>query len=387
MPFLTWLTRTNPRKKIATARGSTLRLGLEPLEAREVLSHLLAAGPHVLIVNPADPRAYHLIQSAVDAAQPGDTITIASGTYKEAVVVSTPNLTLAGAAGAGVVVQNPGGAMNGFTVAGLSGAPLAGFTLSNVTVSGFACDGVYLSGVTGFTLSQVTAENNGDYGLFPVLSANGLIVRSSASGSNDTGIYVGQSSKVTIRDSITFNNVNGIEIENSTGVTATHNTVFGNTVGILEDLLPGFPLPYEVSSHNVIDHNLVFANNRPNTAPSGDIAAVEPPGTGIALIGGDHAQVQGNVVFANAFAGIAVLSGNDLLVLAKLAGISVPAYPAGVDPDPEYTAVHDNVVLGNGFAAASPGFPQPADLVWTGTGQHNHWNNNLFVTSTPGQLP
>jgi parallel beta-helix repeat protein len=386
MSIVAWLTRAISRARRRGVKRGPVCLRVEALESRTVLS-ALAAGPHVLQVNPADPQAYHTIQAAVDAASPGTDIVIFSGTYKEAVTVSTPNLRLAGAAGATVVIANPGGAMNGITVAGVNGAPLSGFALANVTVSGFDSDGVFLNGVTGFVLSQVMATNNVEYGLFPVLCANGQITHSSASGSNDTGIYVGQSANVDVQDNTVFDNVNGIEIENSTGVSATHNTVFGNTVGILADLLPGFPLPYEVSAHNTISDNTVFLNNRANTAPADDIAVLEPPGTGIALIGGEHTQVQGNNVYGNAFAGIAVLSGSDLLALAQLAGIPLPSYPPGVDTDPEHTQIHDNVVLGNGFAPGMTGFPQPADLVWTGTGQHNHWNNNLFLTSSPSELP
>ena len=189
-----------------------------------------------------------------------------------------------------------------------------------------------------------------------------------------------------VRDSVANNNVNGIEIENSTNVRAEGNTVFNNTVGILEDLLPGFPLRYEVSANNVIAGNLVFGNNRPNTAPPDDIASVEPPGTGIALVGGDDTLVEGNTVLANAYAGIAVLSGNDLLAIAPP---GTPPYPAGVDPNPEHTLVEGNVVLLNGFVSGPfpPGFPPPADLIWTGSGQNNHWRGNVFGTSSPGQLP
>jgi hypothetical protein len=163
------------------------------------------------------------------------------------------------------------------------------------------------------------------------------------------------------------------------------NTVFGNTVGILVDLLPG--LPVETSSYNVVEGNQVFGNNRANTAPMDDIASIEPPGTGIAVVGGDQTLVRDNLVTGNAFTGIAVLSGNDLLALAPP---GTPSYPAGVNPDPTNTLVEDNVVLGNGFLPAGqvpPGFPHPADLIWTGIGTNNHWRDNLFGTSVPGALP
>jgi hypothetical protein len=140
-----------------------------------------------------------------------------------------------------------------------------------------------------------------------------------------------------------------------------------------------------ISSHNLVANNIVFDNNRRNTALPGDIAAVEPPGVGIAIVGGNHNVVQANLALGNAFAGIVVLSGNDLLALAPP---GTPAYPVGVDPNANNTLVQLNIALGNGFiTSVPPGFPQPADLIWTGTGTNNHWKNNIFQTSTPSLLP
>jgi parallel beta-helix repeat protein len=381
MTFISWLKRPAHQHRAPSEKRASRRLRIELLESRDLLN----GTPQLLQVHPGTPHAFQTIQSAVNAAQPGDKIEIFGGTYKEAVSVSTPGLTLFGAPGHEVKVQNPGRAMNGFTVGSVHGSLLDGFRLSNVTVSGFVGDGVSLTGVTDFVLSHVTARNNGEYGLFPVLSSHGVIKYSTASGSNDTGIYVGQSSNISVQGNSVYNNTNGIEIENSTHVKATFNTVYNNTVGVLVDLLPGFPLAFEVSSHNLVANNIVFDNNRANTADPGDIASVEPPGAGIAIVGGNHNVIQANLVLGNAFAGIAVLSGNDLLVLAPP---GTPPYPVGVDPNENDTLVQMNIVLGNGFLKSVPaGFPQPADLIWTGAGTNNHWKNNIFQTSTPLQLP
>src|SRR5262249_31147968 len=132
------------------------------------------------------------------------------------------------------------------------------------------------------------------------------------------------------------------------------------------------------ASGNIIQANNVAANNRPNTAPSGDLAALEPAGTGIAVVGGSGTLVRGNVVTVNGYAGLAGPRG---------AGLLGP-YPEGVDPNRENTLVQGNIVLGNGFAPAVPaGFPSPADLLWDGKGMNNHLHNNQYRTSTPGQLP
>src|SRR5207249_8255234 len=74
----------------------------------------------------------------------------------------------------------------------------------------------------------------------PILhSSHGVIERCSASGHNDTGIYVGQSHDVIVRHSVAFGNVNGIEFENSQRVRGVANETYDNVVGILVVVLPG----------------------------------------------------------------------------------------------------------------------------------------------------
>ena len=87
------VTHATPVKlKYRGAKSTHIRLHLSGLENRTVPSH------QVLTVNQADPQAlYHTIQAAVNAAHPGDEIRISSGTYHEAVVVTTPGLTIDGA--------------------------------------------------------------------------------------------------------------------------------------------------------------------------------------------------------------------------------------------------------------------------------------------------
>jgi parallel beta-helix repeat protein len=222
-----------------------------------------------------------------------------------------------------------------------------------------------------------------------LLSAQGLIDHCTASGSNDTGIYVGQSHDVVIRNSVAHDNVNGFEIENSSNVRAVRNNAFDNTVGILVDLLPSAVVavpgytPVESSTGNRIAFNRVFANNRPNSASPGDLAAVEPGGSGIVVVGGNHTTVQLNDVFANAFGGIVLLSGTDLIQLAP----GTPGYPKGVDSNPNNTLIQKNTLDLNGFTPPTAGFPLPSDLIWTGGGSNNHWRANHYTSSFPKQLP
>ena len=234
--------------------------------------------------------------------------------------------------------------------------------------------------MTGFVLSRVTAQDDGEYGLFPVFSSFGLINGCIASGHRDTGIYVGQSAFVTVSYDRAFDNVNGIEIENSSHVAVLGNETFGNTAGILIDLLPG--LNVTTSSHILVAGNYVHDNNRPNDGDPGSIESFVPVGTGILVLGADHVTVANNRVTGNDFVGIGVASS---LLLGQLAGLP-PSDFAGIEPNPDGTHVFFNYVVGNGSASPLPGIPG-ADLLWDGSGAGNLWIGNVFETSVPGSLP
>ena len=320
------------------------------------------------------------IQAAVDAAHPGDIIAIEPGTYAEAVHVAVRGLTLVGRGGrrgGGVVIENPGGEGNGVTVDPGSD----GFALRNVTVRGFGANGVFLNAVHGFTLSDVVAQDNGEYGLFPVHSSDGLIERCRASGHDDTGIYVGQDTNITVRSSVTFANVNGIEFENSHFVRAVDNESFDNVVGILVVLLPG--LDVKTSSDVQLVKNHVHDNNHLNFAPPGDLASFVPSGSGILVVGADRVTVEGNLVTGNQFTGIGVAS---TLVLGQLAGLPPDAF-SDIEPDPDGDRIVRNRVTGNGSVASPIPFIPAADLLFVPAGTGNCWSRNRFGTSFPDVLP
>jgi len=356
-------------------------LQLETLEVREVRSvtpaQVHAAPPPVLEVHPGQS-----IQKAVDAAAPGSTILIDPGTYKQMVTINKQDLHLIGQIGPGgalPVLLNPGHLKNGIVV----GAGGKGVVLENLIVRGFDGNGVYLTGVSGFTLKDLQTQQNGEYGLYSIDSAHGSIQGCYASGSNDTGILIDQSTDVKLVGNVAHDNVIGIEVENSTHIQVIGNFASSNTVGIFEDLLPG--LPREVSSDNLIQGNVVYYNNRRNTAAKGDEASALVPGFGILIVGGSHSVVEQNLVFGNGYAGIVLASGLDLIALG--------AFPANaykhVDPNPENVSIQNNVVLTNGKLFSYRGAPPAADLIWTQLGQlgkNDHWTGNTHKSSSPHGL-
>ena len=356
--MFSWLQGSPAKKSTEFGSRKQYRPQLEALEDRNLLSTVGIIRVH----------AGGSIQAAIDAApSTGAAIVVDPGTYAN-FVVAKPNIQIVGLSQAGVVIQKAG-QDNGVVVT--SGG--SGFSLCNVTVRGFADNGILLQGVDGFVISRVTAQDDGEYGVFPVLSAHGRIEYCTASGHHDTGIYVGESHDVSIFANRTFENLNGIEIENSVNVRALGNNSYNNTAGMLIDLLPG--LDVTVCHDILVSGNFIHGNNLANSA-TGGIEALVPAGTGILIIGADKVTAQFNVVTGNRFIGIGLVSST---ILTALGGIST----ADIEPDPDGTRILHNVVLGNGTAPSPIPtlLPTGADLIWDGSGSDNLWIGNLFGSS------
>lgn len=321
------------------------------------------------------------IQAAVDKAKSGMLILIEPGVYKEAIVVDKPGIKLIGrfSFSNAVVIKNPGEENNGIRVKGNGD----GVVLANVTVEGFERNGVFLDSADNYIISHVTAIDNEYYGIFPVHCNHGLIEFCIATGSEDTGIYVGQSTDVQIQFNSTYANVNGIEIENSSAVDAVFNKAYNNVAGFLIDLLPGKDIKTSKNVHVRFNHS--YNNNHVNFADPDDLAAAVPPGLGILILGTDKTVAESNTVNDNQFAGIAVFS---TLVLAKIAGIP-PDQLSDIEPNPDGVKITKNTLRHNGFnPPVIPGLPLPGvDLLYDGSGTNNCWSNNIFKSSYPFPLP
>jgi parallel beta-helix repeat protein len=276
-----------------------------------------------------------------------------------------------------VIIQNPGDEEDGIIV----GDAGDGFTLQNVTVKDFEENGVVLDSVDNFRISHVTAIDNGEYGIFPVFSSHGVIDHCMVSGHTDTGIYVGQSSDVSMEYNTATANVNGLEVENSSDVRVINNQAYDNVCGILIDLLPQKEI--KTSSNIYVARNNVFKNNHENFGEEGSLESVVPSGLGILVLGTDQTTIENNTVTGNNFSGITVFS---TLVLVVLGGATVDQFD--MEPNPDGTRIIGNVVQKNGANPPVLDIPLPGvDLLWDGSGTDNCWSNNKFKTSYPSPLP
>jgi parallel beta-helix repeat protein len=330
------------------------------------------------------------IQAAVDAAQPGDTIRVPPGTYRESVLVDKSHLTIVGSRAAIIDAE---GFRTGIRVGtgriSRDGPvptcpPLAvtGFTLRGLTIKHAGFSGVFLIGVDGYRLTGTRYLDNPVYGPFPVCSRNGLIDFNQVVGggsavgpSLDTGIYVGDDDQVTVRNNSVTNYVIGVVVENTIHATVRDNLLKGNTAGIYVAVFPDHPRPF--TDQVLIEHNQVLRNNLPNPVPadSGDAIGLVPTGAGIVNLGADRIVIGDNRVL-----------GNDSLGVAIVQNPLAPSDPR-IEPNPDDNQVRGNVILHNGqhpdpIRAVTPG----ADIVYDGTGTGTCFADNVFGTEFPAGI-
>jgi parallel beta-helix repeat protein len=176
-------------------------------------------------------------------------------------------------------------------------------------------------------------EENGAYGLYPVMSRNVLVEGCEVSGASDAGVYVGQSENIIVRDTTAFENVAGIEIENSKYADVYNNHAYNNTAGILIFNLPN--LPVKGGKQTRVFSNKIENNNLKNFATPGSIVHLVPDGLGVFIMANSEVEIFKNEIVGNKFIGISVV--NFAVTERK---IKDPAY----DPMPRHISIYDNVL-------------------------------------------
>jgi parallel beta-helix repeat protein len=356
-------------------RAAALAL-LAALAALVALAVPAAAHPHHATV----VKHGESIQEAVDAADPGDTIVVKHGTYAENVVITTDGITLKGK-GATLVppaepapnacsFEQPAG--DGICAIGQldfpdEGPPVVNDPIEDVTISGFHVEGfpgigILFLGAENPVVKDNEAEDNGEYGIARFISTGGAILHNAASGSEEAGIYVGDSpdADVLIAGNDAFDNhLFGFFLRDAANGRVVGNWAHGNCVGAIV-LNTGA----NVAGDWRFFANHVFDNDR--FCP-GDEEEGTPPLSGIGILianGADNVLI-GNVIRNNNPSGEVPFSGGVVIV---------DAGTPGAEP-PSGNVVRRNVILGN----------EP-DIFWDSSGTGNVVEDNLCETSVPEGL-
>lgn len=227
------------------------------------------ASAETLQVDPDDPDAYHSISAALEAAEPDDTILVASHQYNESVTVDVPGLTIRGEASSSSdrpLVSSDGGdgflvsaddvtiealvieeARNGIVVVGATKATIADVgvrasevngvrlasaqapVVENLTVEG-AERGLHAFDVKDGTFANVTVADVREHGIV-VEESSGIDVPGAAVNGASLGIWILASEDATVSDvSIQRPELNGVLVERSSSVLVDRPDISNSTV-------------------------------------------------------------------------------------------------------------------------------------------------------------
>lgn len=318
------------------------------------------------------PSQYATIQAAVDAANPsGGTIIVQPGTYNESVVIAKNNITIKGAPNKPNPVLLPPADDSGCedVIGGADGIcifsftqPRKGIEISHLTIRDFEGSGILAFNADGLNFHDNITEDNDEYGIAAFESSHIQIVNNTASGSEEAGIYIGDSPKASalVRRNTVSGNLFGIFLRDSSHGTVTENTANNNCVGIL--LVDTGENPDPVTDWTLV-HNI--ADNNTNSCPESD----EGPafsGLGIVVVGASHTRLTANQAKGNVASGDSLGSGGIFVISAVCFG----------GADPTYVQVDHSILGGNG------GF----DLVYDGSGHHNTFFANGVAPTIIGSL-
>jgi Protein of unknown function (DUF1565) len=293
------------------------------------------------------------IQAALDAANPGDTVSVAPGNYAENLVITKDRISLVGHDTTLVPAADPGfgvGILVGdVDVSSPDFPPPAnnGHIVTGVSVSGFTVDGqgiweigVIVIRAANTSLSNDTAMNNTDYGYFANASNRTSFSSDLASGGGEAGFYVGDSSNAnaSLQSVESFGNGFGVFVRDAEGVRIIGANSHDNCLGML--VLADAPGP----SGHVDAHASSFDHNT-KACPETDDGTPPLSGIGVAIVGGNDVRLDGNSIRNNVPGGETAFSGG--VVMA----------PGDFGTLPRNISFHGNHMGGNSqdFVTLGPG--------------------------------
>lgn len=345
---------------------------------------LALAGPasaDTITVNNGGEGDYKSIQKAINNANPGDTIFVYPGTYKENLVVDRELK----------IISKSGNPEDTIVLAATQKEHVFRVASDNVTIRGFKIKdasgtpgnykyGIYLEETKNCIIDNNYISNNRE-GILLIDSSNNTLINNKLPKNNDAGIILRSSDHNTIMSNNLSGNIAGIVIiYSSCDNRVDGNTVFENTIGIEvqgnnntirnNTILNNdkYGIGIESSDENAISSNIVNSNKR----------------NGIEIGFSKNNTLKNNTINFNGMDGVFLLYSNNNTLNSNNASNNANHGISLMDCD--YNLFHNNVVNlnnANGIQLWNKGTEIDDDAIfeWGGSGD-NILSNNTVSNNT-----